>query len=317
MKVVYALSLLALACAADKRRNEFRWNEFRKKYERKYETQAEEKKRLKVFYHNMEKVSYWNRNIAEGDFGSLTPVADYYPEELFSVVKVPEKIETEPEPTDEQIEAIPDAYDARDDKLLPKIRKQGKCRSSWAFATIASIEINYAKKHGVPSPVLSEQQLIDCAPNTDGCTGGWPADALEYAKGGLVAKGDYKYETKKGKCRAAGLETKVKVEKFGYVSPTVSGIKDAIIRYGSVIAPINAMKMQFYQDGVMLRSSCEETPNHFVNIVGWGRTETNGYDYWIVRNSWGQSWGIDGYIKVFMSKNACGIESYPMYVSVE
>lgn len=208
-----------------------------------------------------------------------------------------------------------DAIDWR--KTIPiHVKSQGSCGSCWAFSTTAAMEAhNYlATKKDVQ---LAEQQLVDCAQKFDchGCNGGLPAKAFEYLHyfGGQMLGADYKYTAKDGRCRAD--VSKVAVVVTSQVNITFKDeaqLLSAVGQYGPVsIAYQVAGDFRRYKGGVYDSSTCKSGPkdvNHAVLIVGYDHDTKSGKDYWILKNSWGSSFGIEGgYFWMVRGKNMCGV----------
>jgi len=214
--------------------------------------------------------------------------------------------------------------DWRDKGVVNPVRNQGSCGSCWAFSTIASVESHWAIAMG-DLPMLSEQELIDCAGdfNNNGCNGGLPSQAFQYiiANGGIDGRDEYgPYTAKDGSCKY----------NVSYVDATLSDgvnitakdeveLLDALAHEGPVnIAYEVVDDFRFYKNGVYDSTVCKDGPqdvNHAVVAVGWGTDEDTGKDYYLVRNSWGTGFGIDGYFKIVRNKNMCGLAvcaSYPV-----
>jgi len=313
MKAVYALSLLAAAASALTFKQDPFWKSYKSTFGKSYENDAEEARRYQVFNQNMQKAARFNADAEDAKYG-MTVVSDRFPEELFSHFDIPKNIVTDPEPTAEQVSATPTSFDARSKGWIPAIRSQGSCGSCWAFTTIASIAANHAKKKTVTPPVLSEQQLVDCSTSDHGCSGGWPVTAATYAKKGVMLDSDYPYVARAETCKFSSSKVKTKVSTTGYTGTTVAAMKTAIQDYGSLMVALNADKLQSYTGDIISAANCATDVNHGVNIVGWGKSGST--EYWIVRNSWGSWWGESGYFRIVTGQNACGIETYPMYVTV-
>ena len=314
MKAVYALSLIAAAASAMTFKEDPFWKSYKATFGKTYEHEAEEERRYQVFNENMRLAAEFNQMDDEAEYG-MTPVSDRFPEELTSKIPLPERTEVGAEPTAEEVAALPTSFDARKKKWVPAIRNQGQCGSCWAFATIGVLSINYAKKHKKTPPVLSEQQLVDCGKeNMHGCNGGWPLGAAEYAKKGLMLNSAYPYKARKGTCKFNSKKIKTKTATCGYVGKTDNAMKTAVNSYGSILVIISAKKLYSYKKGIMSASGCPAGTDHAIVIIGWGKSGST--KYWIIRNSWGTSWGEKGYFRLALGKNSCGIRDWPLYMTV-
>ena len=205
--------------------------------------------------------------------------------------------------------------DLRDQGVVPPIRDQGSCGSCYSFAALAAVEsrLLIAGSSFTKSNIdFSEQQLVDCSTDqgNKGCNGGSLVATFRHIKvNGIMKESDYPYTEAEGTC--ALVSSKV-VAKIGGQKTVTSNDESALqtaVAEGPVAVAIDAstIKFQLYSSGVFDDSNCSSTTlNHGVAAVGYG-TES-GTDYWIVRNSWGSSWGEDGYIRMSRNKdNQCSI----------
>ncbi|XP_026860395.2 pro-cathepsin H [Electrophorus electricus] len=216
----------------------------------------------------------------------------------------------------------PDAIDWREKgHYITDVKNQGPCGSCWTFSTTGCLESVTAIATG-KLPLLAEQQLVDCAGafNNHGCEGGLPSQAFEYIKynKGLMAEADYPYTAQDGPCKynpqlaAAFVKEVVNITKYDEM-----GMVDAVARLNPVSFAFEVTSdFMLYQKGVYSSNKCHNTTdkvNHAVLAVGYN--EENGTPYWIVKNSWGPTWGIDGYFYIEREKNMCGLaacSSYPL-----
>lgn len=220
------------------------------------------------------------------------------------------------------IKALPtvtaDKYDARELGLVGPIKNQGNCGSCYTFSAVGPAETAFVKAgHGkAESFILSEQNLLDCY-NVGGCGGGWPEECAAIAKEkGLPLTSDYgPYEARSGRCKPS---TKLfRIDDYGYVGsssgvPSAQAIKDAMIRYGPIsvcVAADNALSN--YRGGIFKGNG--RSINHAVMLVGW-RME-GGKTIWIMRNSWGTGWGINGYAEMEEGANQIGDSALWVYVA--
>eukprot|EP00250_Pteridium_aquilinum_P020938 c24991_g1_i1 orf=286-1809(-) len=216
------------------------------------------------------------------------------------------------------------SFDWREKGVVLPIKDQGGCGSCWAFATISAVEsINAIVTGDLVS--LSEQELVSCDGNNYGCDGGEMDLAMVWLveNGGVDTESDYPYTSYNGftgYCDYKLLNDRaVNIDGYADVS---SYDEEALLCAASeqpVIVAINggAYGLQLYSEGVF-DGNCPGEPddlNHAVVIDGWG--SLNGLDYWIVRNSWGTQWGLEGYIYMVRNtgdeKGICGINSEPSY----
>ena len=185
------------------------------------------------------------------------------------------------------------------------------------------MECDYAIQKGTLNS-LSEQQLVDCAPVTDGClgcNGGQMDGAFKYVEkeGGLCSESEYKYTAKNGACKASSCGTKYNANS-GYtdVTPRSSTSLMNAVAEGCVSVAIEADQTAFqhYSSGV-LTGNCGTNLDHGVLVVGYGTSGSN--DYWKVKNSWGETWGEKGYVLICRncnkngSQGECGILDQPSY----
>jgi cathepsin L len=170
---------------------------------------------------------------------------------------------------------------------------------------------------------LSEQNLVDCSEKfgNNGCNGGLMDNAFRYIKanGGIDTEQAYPYKAEDEKCHYKP-KNKGATDR-GYVdieSGNEDKLQSAVATVGPVSVAIDAshQSFQLYSGGVYYEPDCSASQlDHGVLVVGYG-TEDDGTDYWLVKNSWGKSWGDQGYIKMARNRdNNCGIAteaSYPL-----
>ena len=225
--------------------------------------------------------------------------------------------------------SVPDSVDWTIKGVVNTVRDQGQCGSCWAFATTANAESVWAISTGKLLD-MSEEFLVDCATGVgyfnQGCNGGNPDSALKYMiQNGQCTESSYPYTsgtTKTAgpcqKCTSAG----VKFTGCYDVTPKDQiALKAAVAKQPVVIAiEADTRYFQSYSNGILTDSvKCGTQLDHAVEIVGYGTL--NGVDYWKVRNSWGASWGMDGYVLIQRSSSTndigvCGIAAEPSFISV-
>ena len=219
---------------------------------------------------------------------------------------------------------LPEKFDWREyngHAYIGDIRNQGDCGSCYSFAACAAAEGTYNYALGLYDGNcvdLSESFIIWCLGRLPayndhffGCDG---ADYDYYELTALCTEGvglesDFPYqETDPGSCTHWGDQTVVFQEWHRITCGDIAAIKTAIMTYGVVDAAVYVeAAFQAYSGGVYedTNTSCSDSPcyytttNHAISLVGWDDTPPEGGGgVWILRNSWGDTWGEGGYMRI-------------------
>ena len=209
---------------------------------------------------------------------------------------------------------LPPEIDWEAKNVLTAVKNQRQCGSCWAFAAVGQIEALRAI-NGYGRRSLSEQQLIECSKVNHGCDGGWPDEALKYVKEkGLSSSSSQPYRAKKiHQCMEdssvvpPGWVTTVKISSIFWSSSwRTSYLKEMLLEHPVAVALKVDKVFQSYGSGVFTHDlDCTGNQNHAVLLVGYGSTK--GLPYWKIRNSWGTSWGMSGYM---LAERKCGFPYY-------
>ena len=203
-------------------------------------------------------------------------------------------------------------------KFFGDVRNQGSCGSCWTFSVTGAIEGNLAKSKNDIGKYLSPQQLVDCDKGNSGCNGGLFEPAFNYVKeNGLEFDDDYNYIAEDQNCNYDQSLSTNTISGYKYCSNYGSEKCSVDIVYNLLVnGPLSigidggTSDFQSYQSGI-LDTTCSED-NHAVVLAGYGRTDDQK-EYWIVRNSWGSSWGEEGYVRVARDDS----NNYSCYVNNE
>ncbi|XP_059155082.1 procathepsin L-like [Physella acuta] len=217
---------------------------------------------------------------------------------------------------------LPSAVDWRKEGYVTRVKDQGCCESGWAFSSTGGLEGQNFKLTG-RLVELSESNLIDCSTGwgNHGCQGGSMQKAFQYIidNTGIDTEESYPYQLKENTCNFKTATVGATVQSYVDVpSGREDALREVVATVGPVSAAIDTSHDSFHQygGGVYDEPDCHSTHlNHGVLVVGFD-TDSSGGDYWIVKNSYGTSWGQEGYIWMSRNKdNQCGIAteaSYPV-----
>lgn len=222
---------------------------------------------------------------------------------------------------------LPKEVDWREKGVITEPRNQGSCGSCWAFAALHQIE-SYVKINSGELVELSAQQITSCTPNplkcggTGGCYGSIPQLAYSYIQlFGLATEEDYGYTSgsfgSTGSCDFDPVKTKPYATLRGFESlprNDQDAILDHLANKGPLAVAVAASGWGSYFGGVFDGCKFDRNIeiNHAVQLVGYGTDEFEG-DYWVIRNSWGKSWGEDGFMRLKRTPSIeCGTNYSPL-----
>jgi len=347
MKAVVVLAALAAVAAAfsapitEETRTQF--SAFVTQYGKTY-TGAEYDLRLKYFSRNMARLAHQQRRLADRSdvtwsvgvtkFFDLAPqeFAQYarprkYPSEQLAISCLAKGV-THPALN---TRATPTSFDWRTHTpaVLEPIKDQGQCGSCWAFSTACVIESAWAIA-GNTLTSLSEQEIVDCSVGcsneppygkvcNQGCNGGWPWNAYIDIEGwkGLELETKYVYTAQTGTCkRTQNGPATAAISNYTCLSKPQGAIASEddmaayVSQYGPISIAMDAGLLETYTSGILnpAAGDCSQVQlDHAIVIVGYDFTGAT--PYWIVRNSWGLSWGESGYFRIVKGSNACGLAS--------
>merc|ERR1712111_56645 len=302
------------------------FTEFKLQHGKEYENDEEELKRFNIFRINKLKIKLLNMF----DFGSaiyeINHFADLDEDEFkkhYTGLKFDEQTLKSADFSGEATAEIdrntelPTEIDWREKGAVTEVKDQKSCGSCWAFSAIGSIESQNKIVNG-DLLKLSEEEIVDCDQQSNGCGGGFMTWAFEAVQklGGVELDKDYPYNARGGACLFNKKLSKVKISGYQNLTQNEDEIAQVVAQKGPVSIAINANLMQFYSKGIahprwfLTKWLCSpKMLNHGVLIVGFGETKKWGRrePYWIIKNSWSAKWGRQGYYYIHRGSNACGV----------
>jgi len=307
----------------------FHFSNFQERFSKKYESFKELQDRFEIFRTNLRNIITHNSDATQNFTMGINQFTDLTPEEFRQ--KYINGLKSSKNMVGSygcktyvsSATFAPLSIDWRQKGAVTSVKDQGQCGSCWTFSATGAVEGAWAISTGELVD-LSEQELVDCATGisygSHGCNGGQMEGAFKYViEHGQCELSAYSYTAKDGTCKKCTAVAHI--TSCSDVKPNDQiSLKGAVAQQPVAIAiEADTRYFQSYSGGVLTSSSCGTNLDHGVLIVGYG-TE-NGQDYWLVKNSWGTSWGEKGYVKIARSSSTndpgvCGIAMDPSFPSV-
>jgi len=208
---------------------------------------------------------------------------------------------------------LPTSFNAVDQwpSCMHAVRDQARCGSCWAFSA-SEVLSDRTCIEGGDNVVLSPQDMVSCDMSNYGCQGGYLDKTWDYmSTTGIVTDACYPYTSGSGQrgtckhsCSGSGTWKKYHSQRYSTFR-NVNAIKQELYTNGPIQTGFTVYSdFMSYKSGVYVHTSGGKLGGHAVKIVGWGQSGST--PYWIVANSWGTGWGLNGYF--WMGMNQCGFE---------
>jgi C1A family cysteine protease len=337
MKII--LLVLVAICLAAAAKHEFvgtadeKFEQFKTVFRKEYKSPIEEQMRRSVFRANLIEAERMTKESKGKTTYGVTQFSDLTKEEFKHIYLMPNPPALKKmEGHDLEINETGDETKSWDWRYVKSAKttdgwsgcvtpvyNQGQCGSCWAFSATEQIE-SMTCLQGYESLVsLSMQQIVDCTTSCYGCNGGWTYSAFEeiISETGIDTYASYPYTCSQGSCQFNKANIGASIKSWSYVG---QGSEPTMLSYIQQTGPlsicVDASTWSSYTGGVITCSSCGQQLDHCVQLTGYD-ANVSGTKAWIVRNSWGTSWGYSGYLYVQYGCNACGINCVPTTVQGE
>ncbi|KAJ3693986.1 hypothetical protein LUZ60_009466 [Juncus effusus] len=285
-----------------------------------YETETEKESRLKIFSENVEYINEFNKAKNRTYTLAINQFTDLTNAEFVALVGRAKLHYEGSKPSVNLTDTVPppDSVDWRDKGAVTPVKNQKTCGSCWAFAPVAAIEsLVQIKTQQLIS--LSEQEILDCVLHAhSNCTDGYAYDSFNFvaSNGGLTTEDDYLYTGTQMSCNSDKLSHKA-ASITTHDNVPYNDEYQLMLRVAQqpVVAAVTSAGLQHYGSGV-LTGDCGTAVDHAVTLVGYGQSEY-GPKYWIAKNSWGTTWGDQGY--VYLAKDittmggTCALATNPTF----
>jgi C1A family cysteine protease len=281
------------------------FQEFKQRHGRIYSSLSEQLYRFQVFQSNLRVIDEVNADSRNTYTAAVNQFADMTFEEFSTFYLTIMPTVSAGKCTDHPSGnvRVPDTWNWNDSGKVQKPKNQANCGSCWAFSAIGAVESALAIKTG-QLPNLSEQELVDCSKSygNEGCNGGLMNFAFDYILDHKIhSEQEYPYAGRNQQCKADSLgEGSYSISGCVKATATIDGLVEAIAVQPVSVAFHVTNTFMFYHGGIYNPWFCTGQPNHGVLAVGFNKTDKT--PFYIVKNSWGASWGESGYFRIAMGK---------------
>merc|ERR1712002_31407 len=332
LKIITFLAIICSSALADP------FEKYQSEFGKQYSSPKEYIQRKAIFEANLKEIEKHNEQKGNTYTQGVNQFTDMTQEEFEAVIQglpsVPKDVQKNNARENAALQMLrakytnyqfEDSFSWVDQGMVTSVKNQGQCGSCTAFAITGAVESCFAIKTGVVFDDLAEQFLVDCANGyvdpdgfgADGCEGAWPQAYLHYLKhkmnGYHQMESYYPYTAQTGYCHAEteGYYTgAIMADSISYWGTNEDDLKALLVEYGPVTTTINASPLGNYNGGIFSSSSCCDAAyggesctnynNHAVLVVGYGP------GYFLVKNSWGDWFGEEGYFKIKSGTGHCG-----------
>jgi len=303
------------------------FKEFVVKHNKNYDSD-ELQERFTIFRSNLDKIDELNAKHPHAVFG-VSKFADLTAEEFKkhylsnTYSSRPADAEEAALYSDKHIGDLPKSFDWRTKGAVTPVKNQGMCGSCWAFSATGNVEGQWFLA-GHTLVGLSEQNLVDCDHECtiydgqqscdEGCDGGLQPNAYTYIikNNGIDKESSYPYEGVDDTCRYKAANRGAAISNWTFVSKNEDQMAAYMVAHGPLAIAADAVEWQFYVFGIF-EGPCGTELDHGILIVGYGEEiDWLGFTikYWIVKNSWGADWGVNGYLYIVRGVGECGLNTY-------
>jgi C1A family cysteine protease len=196
------------------------------------------------------------------------------------------------------------------------VKNQLQCGSCWTFSATETIEsANLIAKKITRSTWLAPQEIVDCDSGGSGCSGGWPSQAMNWiiSQGGQDTESSYPYTGEDGNCASSQGTIGATISSVVPVAQDEPTMYNKLKDHMPLSICADASAWQDYSGGILTADQCTTNIDHAIQLTGYSPSQGG---YWVVRNSWGANWGLNGFIWLQYGQDTCGITSYVAYATV-
>jgi len=303
------------------------WKSFKSQYGKTY-SGKEDETRKEIFAKALKTIEEHNGKFKAGiksfemglnEHADLTD--EEYRKQLANAQPVPAKLWDAIPMSNITARNVPNMVNWYDFGFRNPVINQGSCGSCYAMASTAAVEGHYYIKYRQLIQ-LSQQEIVDCSGNygNKGCQYGYMAATFDYIlNNGVGAAAGNPYRGVVSQCQYSNPRYYINTW-YRSAQDNEYALMEAVAK-GPVVVLINAglNSFRYYNGGLYYDPNCylnTQGVNHFVTVTGYGTNDQN-QPYWVIKNSWGSSWGSGGYM--YMARNAnnqCGIANQPMYPQI-